>query len=550
MKNLAELLMHVPFKEQMRRIKIGLQAPKTSAEYKYAREALLCMFGPSTASMVGSIMVACCALFIQIEGHSAPVDTSYAVEMVDPSTTKLDELKVEEDKKVEEFTPPEQQDPNLDPSLAVGEKSEITTPGPPQEFSSNDDPAGVGNGVGGDMDTPVVPFAVVMTKSPMIMKGLYGNRTKGGREKALKAYGGGGGSGMTEVAVMRALRWLKKNQQSDGSWEKTKPAMTGMALLAYLAHGETPASEEFGPTVEKAIKWMIDNQEESGHFKGRDGHDYSHPIAAYALCEAYGMIKLPMLKYAAEKAIDVIIKGQHSSGGWDYNCKQSDRDDTSYMGWCAQAMKAAKMAELETAGIADCMRKAVDGFKKNSAKTGYGGFGYTGPGDGGLTGIGVLCMQLMGAAKDADCMNGLDWLEKNCTFDWEKPWLANPIYYWYYATQAKFHAGGPIWATWNKIFAPQLVKNQKVLKEGIDGTKGKKFDIGWWEPPSNIKGHTDGIVQDTCLCTLQLEVYYRYLPSFKSLEVEGEGKDGKDGKDKKDKKAVSDDIEVKVTKGK
>jgi len=367
------------------------------------------------------------------------------------------------------------------------------------------------------------------------MKGLYGNRTKGGREKALRAYGGGGG-GLTEGAVLRALRWLKKNQQADGSWDKTKPAMTGLAILTYLAHGETPASDEFGPTVEKAIKWLIDNQEANGHFKGRDGNDYSHPIATYALSEAYGMIKLPIIKTAAEKAVDVIIKGQNASGGWNYGCVSGTRDDTSYMGWCAQALKAAKMAGLENEGLHEALKKAVMGFKKNAAPS--GGFGYTAPGEGGLTGVGVLCLQLIGAAREPECRNGILWLEKNCTFDWDKPWLSSPIYYWYYATQAKFHSGGDIWVKWNKLFAIQLVKNQKIEKEAIEGTRGRKFDIGWWEPPGNppMPGHTDGPVMDTCLCTLQLEVYYRYLPTFKPPTVEGE-----------EKKVDSGDIEIKVT---
>jgi hypothetical protein len=382
-----------------------------------------------------------------------------------------------------------------------------------------------------------VPFAVVMTKSPVIIKGLYGNRTKGGREMALRAYGGGGGGGLglTEGAVMRALRWLKKNQESDGSWKATKPAMTGLAVLTYLAHGETPASEEFGPTVEKAIKWLVDNQKQDGHFNGADGHDYSHPIATYALCEAYGMMKLPLLKTAAEKAAECLIKGQHASGGWNYNLNAEDRDDTSYMGWCAQALKAAKMANLENEGLAEAMKKAILGFKKNYDPS--GSFGYTGPQAGsGLTGVGLLCLQLLGAGRDAEARNAILWLEKAATFDWEKPWLGNPIYYWYYVTQTKFHCGGDIWNKWNKQFAMQLVKNQQIEKQAIDGPKGKKYDIGWWDPPAGVKGHTDGTVQDTTLCTLQLEVYYRYLPTFKPPAVEEGGEKEKSG-----------DIEIKVT---
>ena len=533
---LGDLLIRVPLKERWRRIQVGLKAPKETPEYRYAKDALFCMFGPSTMSMIGSTLIACGSLFIEVESSTKAMDIAYTVEIVEPTETKLDDLKIEE-AKPEEIKPPEPIDQNMDPNLAPGVTSEITTPGPPQEFSSGD--TGVGNGVGGDMDTPVVPFAVVMTKSPVIMKGLYGNRTKGGREVALRAYGGGGGGGggYTEGAVMRALRWLKKNQQADGSWNKVKPAMTGLAVLTYLAHGETPSSDEFGPTVEKGIKWLVDNQEQDGRFKGRDGGDYSLPIATYAICESYGMIKLPLLKTVAEKGIDIIIKGQHPSGGWNYKCgpgTENHEDDTSYMGWCAQALKAAKMAGLENEGLSEAMKHAVSGFKKNASPS--GGFGYCSPGAGGLTGVGVLCMQLLGAAREAECRNGVLWLEKSCTFDWEKPWLASPIYYWYYVTQTKFHSGGDIWNKWNKQFAVQLVKNQQIEKEAIDGPKGKKYDIGWWEPPADVKGHSDGPVMDTTLCTLQLEVYYRYLPTFKPPVQEGE-----------EDKPESDDIEIKVT---
>jgi hypothetical protein len=293
--------------------------------------------------------------------------------------------------------------------------------------------------------------------------------------------------------------------------------MTGLALLTYLAHGDTSASKEFGKTVENGIKWLLNNQEEDGRFKGRDAHDYSHPIATYALCEAYGMRKLPELEIAAERAVDVIIKGQHPNGGWDYNCKQSDRDDTSYMGWCVQALKAAHIAKLENKGLKQALGKALTGIKKNADTTGR--FGYTSPtdGNGGLTGVGVLCMQMLGASRETETRKGIMWLQQ-VTFDWEKPWLTSPIYYWYYITQAKFQAGGEIWNTWNRQFAVQLVKNQKIEKNAIKGPDNRMHDIGWWEPPAEIRGHTDGSVMDTTLCTLQLEVYYRYLPTFRTME--------------------------------
>jgi len=384
---------------------------------------------------------------------------------------------------------------------ATEEISDIPDPGRGRGLGT-----GTGTGVG---DGDQAGFQISGAKSPLIMKGLYGSRGSGGRGRALSKYGGGGA---TEGAVLRALRWLKKEQKSDGSWDSPAPAMTGLALLCYLAHGETPASDEFGPTVERAIKYLIESQDAGGRFKGSDGHEYSLPIAAYALSEAYGMTKVPMIKAAAEKAIEIIIRGQHASGGWNYKCGPEDRDDTSYMGWCAQALKAASMAGLENEGLKPAMRKAIDGFKKNSAPS--GGFGYTGPGGGGLTGVGVLCMQLLGAAKEPEVRMGLTamdpWIEQ---FEGAVPGGAS-IYYWYYATQAKFHAGGDTWNNWNKQFSKELVKQQIVIKGG--GVDGK--DIGYWDPPKGINSHSTGLVFNTTLCCLQLEVYYRYLPTYKPPE--------------------------------
>jgi hypothetical protein len=382
------------------------------------------------------------------------------------------------------------------------EMPESADPSPPVDFSPQ----------------PAEFDSVAIVKSPIIMRGIYGSRSPGSRGSLLGRYGG---SSATECAVMRALRWLKKEQYSDGSWGhgSPPPAMTGLALLTFLAHGETPASQEFGVTVEKAIKWLVDNERADGRFNQADNHDYSHPIAAYAISEAYGMTKIPMLKDAAEKSIRTIVNGQHANGGWNYNCDGQARDDTSYMAWCAQALKAAYMADLDVDGLDASMRKAIDGFKMNSV--GGGGFGYTGPDSAtGLSGAGALAMQLMGASKSDEVRSAVAWIGNNITCNWGQPYGERPIYYWYYITQANFHTGGETWNSWNKQFSMELVKSQNIIKDGIMGIDGKMKDIGYWDAPgSRAPEQTYGPVYNTTLCTLMLEVYYRYLPTFKSPDV-------------------------------
>lgn len=389
--------------------------------------------------------------------------------------------------------------------------------------------AGIGSGLGTDQG-----FEISVVRSPLVIKGLYASRTAGGRLSALKQYGGGGGTGsgsLTELAVLRALRWLKKYQETDGSWNTASgggpaaggpaaPAMTGLALLTFLAHAETPSSEEFGGTVERGIKWLVAAQKQDGRFEGSDGNEYSLPIASYALCEAYSMTRIPMIKDAAMKSTEILIKGQNATGNlWNYrSVGGSDRNDLSYSGWCIQALKAAKMAELTNPGLNDSIKRAIEGLKQNYKPSGdYGGYSYTtGGGPGQLTTVGVLCMQLLGCGADKTTQSALRYLDQ-MTCDWQNPWGANPIYYWYYGTQAKFQAGGATWKTWNGLFATAYVKNQTVVPQAIEDVKGNKVDIGYWISPGNGE-HCKSYVYNTSLCALCLTVYYRYLPSYKVPE--------------------------------
>ena len=385
----------------------------------------------------------------------------------------------------------------------------------PQEPMTSSSAQGPGGGSGPGMgDGHLTGIQLSAQKGPLIMNTLYGNRLSGGdRDGAIGQYGDPRIN--TESAVMNALRWLKKNQNSDGSWDGKSggssgsapdAAMTGWAVLAYLAHGETPTSEEFGPTVEKAIKHLVAIRDAAGGWP----RSYQHAIATYAICEAYGMTRIPMLKDAAMKAIDIIIQGQNPKGGWRYTLTPADDSDTSCMGWCAQALKAADLARVGHERLESSMRQAVKGFKGNASPA--GGFGYTAPGEGGLSGVGVLCMQMLGAGREPEVRQGIAWLDR-ATCEWAKPWLGYPLYYWYYTTQAKFHAGGDIWNAWNRQFSPELMKSQIVIKKAIQGMDGQMKDIGYWEAPG--KGEAaHGLVYNTALCCLMLEVYYRNLPTY------------------------------------
>ncbi len=430
--------------------------------------------------------------------------------MMETKAEVLDEVIKTE---VEKLEPPVQQEVPVDQPNVSTTVSTMDVPSDAPGTGGMGDSAGAGIG-SGDASL-AVGFEVAMAKSPLVMKGLYAGRTQGGRKGALSAFGG---SARGEDAVLRALRWFKANQSEDGSWSKkdgNAPAFCGLALLAFLAHGETPASIEFGQTVEKAMKYIVSKQKPDGAFSA---NSYEHAICTYAISEGFGLTKIMALKESMDKGINIIVEGQQLGGGYDYSYAKKERWDLSVAGWQFQAMKAAKMAGCTHPKLEDAIKLGMDFLTNIAYDPKGGGFGYASPSSTpSMTSAGTLCLQLMGKPNAPQVKTALKYLEElPCMWagggaakdkEDEKPApgakaTKQPVYTWYYATQAKFQRGGKDWDSWNPRFTKALVQNQIV-----EGT------MGHWEG-----GDHGGAVYTTALCCLMLEVYYRYLPTFKHVE--------------------------------
>ena len=205
--------------------------------------------------------------------------------------------------------------------------------------------------------------------------GMFGSRSGGGRKRAV---GKGGGSKGSESAVDAALRWFKKHQSPNGSWEadtyfknctedpKCEPgqfmgygsdqvntAMTGYALLCFLGAGyDHKSPNKYKATVKKGIDYLVSIQKPNGLMGQRM---YEHPVATMALAEAYAMASDPDLKGPAQKGVDVVLEQQNKDPnaadkayaglGWNYN-GPTDRNDSSVTGWNVMALKSAYAAGL------------------------------------------------------------------------------------------------------------------------------------------------------------------------------------------------------------
>lgn len=352
-------------------------------------------------------------------------------------------------------------------------------------------------------------------QSPLIMKGLLAGRTASGRVSALSKYAGRHAAA-TEAAVIKALEWLKNNQLQDGSWSgesasKNKVAMTGMGLLCFLAHGETPStSERYGPTVDRAIKFLVSQQKDDGTF---DGNSYANGIAVYAISEAYALTRIPSLRTAMEKGVERIIRGMQDTGAFTYGYEKNGRRDTSVAGWQAQAMKAAYIAGADVPGLTEAMQRCVNGFKMNYIPE-QGKFRYApqmGKAAGSdptlaCSGIGTLCLQLLGQASSPEVDGALKTLEAGALPNYRYPeGTPRPLYAWYYITQAMFHKGKGAWERWNNAFAREMVQAQN--------------DDGSWVSDGKEEA-AYGKVYGTTFAALSLMVYYRFLPTYQPIAVE------------------------------
>lgn len=444
------------------------------------------LVGPTGSVLIHVAVIALLIFLVSYEPPPKPEDPMI-ITMVNPNDTPpLDDLpKLPDDTTFA---------PGAEPVLP-SETSLAATEEPPAE-SYNPEP---------EIELPGVEIESDV-KGVLLLPAGMGNRTGLAREEALRDRSGGMGKA-TEASVVKALDWLKANQLADGSWGPNKVAMTGLSLLTFLAHGEITSSKEYGWTVERSIRFLLSKQREDGTFTGVDTQagPYEHGIATYAMCEAYGLTRIPSLKPAMEKAVQVILNGQQKGGGWDYRYGKGGRRDTSVAGWQIQALKAALIAGAENSGIKEALDLAAEDLKRaRDPETGK--FHYTdatSQTSDSMTGVATLCLELIGQGDSREARQGLAALNKAlCKWEGAPDWA---MYGWYYVTQAKFHEGGADWKRWNGQFARAYVKAQNR-------------DGSWTAPREDEQKY--GPAYGTALAALTLQVYYRFLPTYQAVAVD------------------------------
>lgn len=342
-------------------------------------------------------------------------------------------------------------------------------------------------------------------------------RSEGMQQKLVDAYGG---TASTQRAVMMALRWLQRNQTSQGMWRLTGPytdgsrienreAATGLALLAFQGAGYTPTGDlqhDFTKVTSRAWKSLLRKQSPEGiFFQGAGRHNgqlYTQAICTIAICELYGMTRDSRYREPAQRAIDYALRIQAAEGGWRYT--PGSDSDLSVTGWFVMALQSARMAGLEVPTPA---LQKISRFLDSVSYSGGSSYGYHAQHRGAtasMTAEGLLCRQYLGWSQDDNRLRrGANFLNNNLP-SWERN--ERDVYYWYYATQVCHHMEGRYWRIWNDRMKVVLPDNQ--VQEGKER--------GSWEPKGDEWGVQAGRLFTTCLSTFMLEVYYRHLPIYKT----------------------------------
>jgi hypothetical protein len=298
-----------------------------------------------------------------------------------------------------------------------------------------------------------------------------------------------------DETVDRGLAFLQRQQESDGAWSTAKsgakhPAITALAVMAFLSAGNVPGEGKYGETVEKGIRWIMKQQAQDGLIAADARHEmYHHGICTLMLAEVAGMTDGKLgeeVRDRLKKAIAVILKaqrnkdcGQHE-GGWRYHVNQAlDREpgelngtsDISCTGWQVLALRGAK--DLGCDVPPDVIDRAIEFVKRcqvsSPDKESDGAFNYM-PGKRvtvANTGTSILCLELThkGKGHAEESVRAGNYLLNHIPA-WGD---AHFFYGIYYCSQAMFQLGDNYWDHFRPKLHRMLLDNQQKDSGGWFG---------------------------------------------------------------------------------
>ncbi len=338
-----------------------------------------------------------------------------------------------------------------------------------------------------------------------------------------------------ESAVDRGLAALASTQEEDGrfpSEEAAQPAVTSLAVMAFLSRGHMPDEGKYGQQISKAIDFVLSTQRRRGYFSLLPvtppvGHGnpaqtvtYNHSIAGLMLGEVYGMTsgeRSQKIEAAITSALIYHREVQTRQkevpsdiGGFRYGYPEGPNasSDMSVTGWALMFLRSARNAEFNVPkqyfdeGL-DFVERC---YEKDPAQHEKGVFRYR-PQESepngnpqitlANTASSMLTLILGGRHTHEGIATGAAWFRSR---EYPRPWQDGYFYLSsYYSSQATAQVGGE---TWNQIF-PQIARS--LLSE-------QSQEGGW--PVAGGAERNYGSAYSTSLAILALTPAYQLLPIY------------------------------------
>ena len=153
------------------------------------------------------------------------------------------------------------------------------------------------------------------------------------------------------------LRWLVAHREKDGHWRADAPvgsgrpaadtAATGLAVLALLGSGSSPATGPHQDVARAAVDWLLARQDRDG-FIGARGATMAmtgHAIATLALSETAVLTSDATLAGAAQKAVEHLLRARAAGATWARDPRGGPEDRWALV-WGVLTLRSARDARV------------------------------------------------------------------------------------------------------------------------------------------------------------------------------------------------------------
>lgn len=316
-----------------------------------------------------------------------------------------------------------------------------------------------------------------------------------------------------ERAIEKGVAWLAKKQKRSGEilsdnsgYGSGYPvAMTSLAGMAWLAHGDTPTKGKYARNVRLAIDYLL-HCAKNGNPRGficspGETSIHAHGFAMLFLAECLGSDADPELetkiKECLKKACEITNKAQSDMGGWYYTPDKGN-DEGSTTITQVQALRACRNAGL--AVPVSVIKKAVKYIEKSVCPD--GGIAYTARngGSGSCAAITAAAVAVLYDAGEYDspiAKKALAYCKTHINVNDGGNAGGHYFYAHLYLAQANWQAGGTNPKAWDDYYP----KIRDVLCQRQQGD-------GSWD------GDGVGRVYGTAIATTILAIPYEHVPIY------------------------------------